>query len=320
MIENFDIFRDEQQNGFQCRTKSDSYLIEFDDSEKEEIFLDIVAEIQSKPNIVLKKIIKKVKNDTNEAKVISVLKTLDDYGLLSYDLARELSPDSDQHKGQVITTPQPLNVSLVVFGQGPITDKIKNQALAENFSKVSSYSYNKDVDIEKIVSDADFLIVDANEWSPYHVESINKFALKHNKPWLYVGGIEETSIKVGPLFYGKETGCYNCLISRIKSNHEYPEFLNSYEDFLRRNKKGAKVDSLPSADTIYNIVANFTILEVMKFVQGWSLPDTWRCLICIDIMNLNLTKHTLLKVPYCDVCKPQLEYNPSPWLEAITLK
>lgn len=308
MIENFDIFRDEQQNGFQCRTKSDSYLIEFDDSEKEEIFLEIVAEIQNKPSITLKKILKKVKNSTNEAKVLSVIKTLEDYGLFSPD-----------YQGQSLE-PQTVELALAVFGQGPITDKIVNQALAENFAKVSSYAYTADVDIEKIVTEADFLVVDANEWSPYHVESINKFALKHNKPWLYVGGIEETSIKVGPLFYGKETGCYNCLISRIKSNHEYPEFLNTYEEFLRKNKRGAKVDSLPSADTIYNIVANIALLEVMKFVQGWSLPDTWRCLICVDIMNMNMSKHTLLKVPYCDVCKPKLDYNPSPWLEAITLK
>jgi bacteriocin biosynthesis cyclodehydratase domain-containing protein len=122
------------------------------------------------------------------------------------------------------------------------------------------------------------------------------------------------------LFYGKETGCYNCLISRIKSNHAHPTFLNSYEDYLRSNRKSSKPDITPNSTIIYNIIANLTLLEVMKFIELWSLPVTWRSVININITNLNSTKHNLLKKPFCEVCKPELLYNPSPWLEAITLK
>jgi bacteriocin biosynthesis cyclodehydratase domain-containing protein len=160
----------------------------------------------------------------------------------------------------------------------------------------------------------------ANDWAPYYIEKINLYALKYNKPWLYIGGIEEISIKIGPLFYGKETGCYNCLISRIKSNHEYPEHLQSYETFLRENKIASKPDIVPNVNIIYSIIASLTMLEVMRFIEEWSLPVTWRTLIVLNIFDYDLSKHTLLKMPFCEACKPKLEYNPAPWLEEITLK
>ena len=63
-----------------------------------------------------------------------------------------------------------------------------------------------------------------------------------------------------------------------------------------------------------------TLLEVKKFIMQWSIPSTWRTIIKIDIDSFDLDKHSLLKKPFCEVCKPKLEYNPAPWLESITLK
>lgn len=164
------------------------------------------------------------------------------------------------------------------------------------------------------------IILDATHWSPSDVEEINILALKHKKPWLYVGGIEEMSLKIGPLFYGDNTGCYNCLISRILSNHEYPEFLISYQNYLKKNNKSSKKDIIPEEELHLNILSNYALLEIKKFFLEWVLPTTWRTVVKIEIGNFNVSKHKLLKKPFCEVCNPQLEYNPSPWLEAITLK
>ncbi len=322
MIENFDIFKDEKHNCYQLRTKTNSYSIEFDDQEREYIFLEIVSELQGNNELSLSELKQKVQKKDNEAKVIDVLKILDDYRLLSFQISKELKykKESSEYQYSSSEAKQISDFTLSIFGQGTLTEKIQLQAQKDKFKEINTYNYHDKIDFEKAVNSADFIIVDANEWSPYHIELINQSALNNNKPWLYVGGIEETSIKIGPLFYGKETGCYNCLISRIKSNHEHPTFLNSYEDYLKINKKSSKPDVIPNADIIYNIVANLTLLEVMKFIEEWSLPVTWRSVINLNIINMNLTNHSLLKKPFCEVCKPKLEYNPSPWLEAITLK
>jgi thiazole/oxazole-forming peptide maturase SagC family component len=321
MIENFDIFKDDNHNCYQLRTKTSSYALEFDDKERENIFLDVVLQLQQRNDLTLKELKQKVQTKTNESKVIDVLKILDEYHLLSFEVSKELNYKNNKQEYEYSSKlKQQSDFVLSIFGEGELTSKIEKQAKQEKFKNVNICIYSDGIDIEKEVEKSDFIIVDANRWSPYHIELINKSALEYNKPWLYVGGIEETSIKIGPLFYGKETGCYNCLISRIKSNHEHPTFLSSYENYLKNNKLSSKPDLIPSSDIIYNIITNLVLLEVVKFIEEWSLPITWRCVLNIDITTLNIVKHTLLKKPFCEVCKPKLEYNPSPWLESITLK
>ncbi len=315
-----DIFKDNDY--YQVRTKSNVFTIKFDDAEKENIFLEIVSEINKKTDLSLKLLISRIHKKKNEAKVIDVLEKLNEYKLLPFELASNLSLDSKSDTYQYSSNiKQVKDVTLVVFGQDNLSEKIKLQAKKESFKKVESYSYNQNrQDLKRIIKNSDFIIVDANEWSPYHIEIINQLALRYNKPWLYVIGVEKTSLKIGPLFYGEETGCYNCLISRLKSNHEYPAFLQSYENYLRKNKTASKPDIIPNTDILYNIIANISLLEVVKFFEKWSLPVTWRAILDIDITTFNFTKHILLKKPFCEVCKPELEYAPSPWLEAVTLK
>ncbi|MFO7827411.1 MAG: TOMM precursor leader peptide-binding protein [Bacteroidales bacterium] len=321
MIENFDIFKDDRQNCYQLRTKTNAYVLEFDDKEREYIFLEIASHLKQNNDLTLKDLRGKLQSKTNESKVIDVLKALDEYRLLPFEISREITDTKESSDNQYSSdVKQTSDFVLSIFGQGKLTEKIEKQTSIENFKNVKSHLFSDKLDTEKEVSNSDFLIVDANEWSPYYIELINELALKYNKPWLYVGGIEETSIKIGPLFYGKETGCYNCLIRRIKSNHDNPTFLNSYENYLKYNKKSAKPDIIPNSGIIYNIVANLALLEVMKFIEAWSLPVTWRCVLNLNIISLDLRKHNLLKIPFCEVCKPKLEYNPAPWLEAITLK
>ena len=325
MLQNFDVFKDETNHCFQLRTKTDSYILEFDDPEKEAIFLKIVAIITKESAIVLKKIKAQLIPKYAEPKVIEVLKILDENGLLSFTISASLQyqdvrTNITQNK---IEESGANNAILTIVGKGELAQSLFKVAKEQTFKNVNLNSYQTlfdKVEIEATVKRSDFLIVDGNEWSPYHVELINEYALKYTKPWLYVSGIEGVSIKVGPLFYGKETGCYNCLISRIKSNNDYPAFLDSYENYLRGSKKSAKPDILPNSDLMYNALSNLALLEVMKFFQEWSLPVTWKTVLSFDVIGFTMTKHQLLKKPFCEVCKPTLEYNPAPWLELITLK
>ncbi|RXQ96651.1 hypothetical protein EO244_03220 [Ancylomarina salipaludis] len=322
MIDKFDVFKDEANNCFQLRTKSNAYALEFDDIEKEAIFLKIVESIQGKPSISLKQIRGLFEKNT-DPKVTEVLNTLNDYGFLPIPTSMELveKNNNEQTTDSNYNTLEKIDIGII--GEGPLFEMLSKRASSIHFSKIvkKNYSELKNAeDIEKLIHSVDFIIVDANQWSPFHLELINKIALKNEKPWLYVGGLEEISLKIGPLFYGKETGCYNCLISRLKSNHEYPEMLTAYEAYLHERKIASKPDLFPSLEILYGLVSDLVLLEVAKFYESWSLPLTWRTVLSFDIMNYQMTQHSLLKKPFCEICKPELEYNPSPWLEAITLK
>lgn len=322
MIQNFDVFKDAANNCYQLRSKSLSYALEFDTEEKEALFLNIVAAIQNKPDSSLKELKQKISHKDNEAVAIDVLHSLNEYSLLPFELSAELggapaAPEyANRHK-------RPEDAVLAITGEGEHADYLLEAAKKQPFKAVQLVPYSalpSGESIEQLVLSADFLLVDGNEWSPYHNELINSYCLRHNKPWLYTAGVEEISIKIGPLFFGSETGCYNCLSGRIKSNHEYPHYLQGYESYLRDKKIAARPDRIPDRGVIYTLAANMALLEVMKFMEEWCLPVTWRTMLSFNMMNLQLTKHPLLKKPFCEVCKPHLEYNPSPWLEAVTLK
>lgn len=318
MIHNYDIFKDEAHQCYQLRTKTQTYILEFDEKEKEEIFLEVVNELQNKPNLSLKGLksrLSKVHKD--EAKVLEVLTILKEYQLLSYEMMREMDPESQ--KGNPVSKGAQ-DIKLAIIGNGSISDKLKKLAKNEKFKSVKQFEYKSNLDIKSIIEEFDFLLVDASHWSPYHLEQINKIALEANKPWLFIGGVEEMSLKVGPLFYGKETGCYECLMSRYKSVHDYPEYLISYESHLKENKKAGVKESIPNLDIAENIIVNIAISEVLKYLDAWALPNTWRNIIEVNFMTLDTVHHTLLKKPYCETCKPELKYHTAPWLEPITLK
>lgn len=319
MINNYDIFKDETLNCYQIRTKSNSYMVEFDDQEMEDIFLSIVDLIRENKNISYAKLKKTVFG--NDSKVTDVLYLLNEYLLLPDNIAFELESKPSSNRSFLSGNKKPLDaITVSLFGDVFLIKTIKDLLLKESFLKVNTYKLNTDFNIEKIIVESDIIIVDSSKWSPSDIEQINQYALKHHKPWLYIGGIEEMSLKIGPLFYGDNTGCYNCLISRILSNHEHPEFLISYQNYLRENNKSSRKDIIPEEQLHLNILANYAVLEIKKFLLEWALPTTWRTIIKIEIRNFQISKHKLLKKPYCEICNPKLEYNPSPWLEAITLK
>lgn len=322
MINNYDVFKDDTLNCYQIRTKTNSYSVEFDDSESEKIFLLIIDYLNKDENTTYLTLKKSIKGD--ETKILDVLSLLNEYGLLSSNISIELDK-SDKDKSfdqwKISGNKKMINEAVVsIFGIGYLTDQIEKLISKENFSKVKKYAFNTDVNIEKITIESDFIIVDASHWSPSDIEIINEFTIKHNKPWLHIGGIEGYAFKIGPLFYGDRTGCYNCLISRILSNHDFPEFLISYKNYLTTNNKSSKRDIIFDEELYCNILANLTVLELKKYFNEWSLPTTWRTVLKIEIVDFSVSKHKLLKKPYCEVCNPQILYNSSPWLEAITLK
>lgn len=327
----FDIFKDSKLGVYQLRTKSTSFSISFDDESKEDVFKDIASLLKDNEEYSLSKLKRKLEKRHEPEKIMEVLYLLNDNFLLPLELSVKLTEANSSNNPVYIPNNfrnlsnnyQSINIcSLLIIGCSPVSKLMVVQAEKMGFKEIKSLSFSgTEKEMENKMLNADFIIVDGNEWSPYHIGLINKLAIKHNKPWLYVGGIEEDAIKVGPIFYGKETGCYNCLISRIKSNHEYPEYFDSYENYLKDNRLSSKPDKgLIHFETLHSVTANIALLETSKFIEGWSISSSWRTIIKFNYYKSEITKHTLLKKPYCKVCKPEIQYNSAPWLEAITLK
>ena len=68
-----------------------------------------------------------------------------------------------------------------------------------------------------------------------------------------------------------------------------------------------------------NMLVNLVVSEVSKYFENWAIPETIGNFVSFNLVTYRTTHHKLLKIPYCESCRPKMEYNLSPWLEAVTL-
>lgn len=322
MFNEFDIFFDHMNNCYQIRTKTNCFVLEFDNDDKKLVFEKLLSLQQEE----LPAIFQALKKEFDTAKVIDVLADLRDCGLLPMDQVAsipELAPKASGNASSQELKPLE-DLSILILTDGKLGKKLHEGLQARGMKNVHSISADlfaslSGSQVDEAVSKSDFCFLDASAWNPMAIELLNKAALKHEKPWLYIGGLEEYMLKIGPLFLGNETGCYDCFIKRIKSNHHYIQHFTTYEFHLKNNGISSKPDQFIHLDAYNEILANIAYLELTKFFQLWSVPTTWKKMLTINALNFDIQAHDLLKVPFCETCNTNQFYNPSPWLEPISI-
>ncbi len=328
MFKDLDIFYDDDNRCYQLRTKGVSYIIEFDDDAKTAVFESLIAKVRDSDRSLIE-IARGLEAKHGKDLIVEVLSTLSEYDLVGYEDLSEVNEYTGKSEattsgaqGAAVPSMSCETNRVLVIGDGKISVAIAKKLRGEDYAEVRHHTIDEMAgeQLNALLEEFDFFVLDGSHWNPAFTERFNVLALEHKKPWLFVGGIEEINIKVGPLFYGKQTGCYNCLIQRIKSNSAHLNYFESYERHLRKNGSSGKPDQLPQNDLFLELGASMAALEVGKFFTLWSVPVTWRAFVSLNAMTYGTTKHSLLKVPFCKVCKPQLQYNPAPWLEPITLE
>lgn len=318
MLNNFDVFWDEKHQIYQIRTKTDIYAIEFDEVEKRAVFDAMILALNEKPNMSLKALMKSLQSAHGEHKILEVLNDLRDSGLLSNSYYADLAIYNNEARQEIQSTK---DKSICIVGSSNLMKSIEQLFKQNKYKKVSLFSFDSLLKSNKdIIQNQDFFVVDGHEWNPVQLDELNRVLVKAKKPWLYVKGIEGTEVKVGPIFLGGELGCYNCLQKRLNSNDELLAYNETYKNFLSKNGRSAQSDQLPNNEAALNILANLAYLEVNKYFEQWALPVTLGKYVSFDMVSYKSTEHHLLKIPYCEVCKPKLAYNLAPWLESVTLK
>jgi thiazole/oxazole-forming peptide maturase SagC family component len=331
MLKDYDVFFDESNSCYQVRSKTNSFALEFDSDATNEVFKELVSINKEKDTTLLSTYNQLIKSGFLKEHVIEVLNGLNEYGIIPLYEVMESGIEFNSNNTTSNYTGNYLKAetsSILIVGESELSKVLLKEFGVYTFKTLehktyvhllSSIAKGNDKFIEEI-REYDFIVVDANQWNPYFMNVFNETMVKLQKPWLYIGGVEEASIKVGPIFFGRETGCYNCMLKRLKSNNEYANYFETYENYLKSKQISSKSDQLPHMPVLYNLISNYALLEILKFLEGWAVPILWKGLLTINIFNYETEKHTLLKVPYCEVCKPNVKYNIAPWLESITLK
>lgn len=320
---NFDIFHDVNNNVYQVRTKSEAYIFEFPDIEEESIFLRIV-DMYTKNNFYTYSSLVDGLKEHNRDKVYDVIQEL-----LSCKLLNASNYEQVDVKGETLHKRYKLWNGLTsitgvcklgFIGHSQLCDtffeKAKNMGYLDlEYIKVPEQNATEEYVLD-FIDRNDFIVMDATYWNPRLLSDFNRLMLLRGKPWLYVDGmIDSIHYSIGPIFHGEETGCYECLESRIRSNDYNLTYSLSYKKFLEENNKFSK--NLVVSKPIEEIIANFIILEVNKYNLGIGIPETWKNTLLFNINSYSISKHYFLKNPLCSACHPQLSYTTSPWLENI---
>ncbi|MEO0232681.1 MAG: TOMM precursor leader peptide-binding protein [candidate division WOR-3 bacterium] len=331
----YDIFEDKKHNVYQVRSGEELMIIEFDDDEKERIFKKILK-ILKKKKIDYETLLSILNKEFSKEKIIEVISLLLNENIIEEVGEEELKDKRKKGvlnlqmrfltKGEVKGTKiqeKIKNTSLLILGSSLWLNLLKEKAKKSGFEKIKCIRFKERMQVSSIfpeIEKSDFVIIENERPSPWILEELNIKLVEVLKPWLLITKVDGLTIRVGPLFIGKGTGCYHCLSLRLKScmDSDFYSYYKEYEDYLKLNLKIGS--SRGSLILIYDIISSIALIEVLKYITGVSIPAVYKSYLTLNLWNYDFQIHHLLKVPNCPICHPKFEVLPSPWLEPIMLE
>jgi len=162
----------------------------------------------------------------------------------------------------------------------------------------------------QVSEDADLEVVLCDDYLQLDLAALNQLALQKSRPWLLVKPIG-TIIWLGPLFYPRKTGCWECLAQRLRCNRPIEGYLKR-----RTNDTAPLTPPLAKIPGVWQTALGMTAIEVLKWiVQNRENKRLEGVLITHDTLTLETQSHILTKRPQCPVCgfsKSQNSAKPIP--------
>ncbi len=157
------------------------------------------------------------------------------------------------------------------------------------------------------VSDVgDLAITLTDDYLQVGLNQFNQQALVSQKPWLLVKPVGAV-IWIGPMFRPDKTGCWECLAQRLRINREIECSLQEQKGSFAPFPVSRSI--LPSTlETGFNIAAT----EIAKWIASPEQQELEGSIITLDLVNLNLQRHTLIRRPQCQRCGNPNSFKPQP--------
>lgn len=319
----YDIFYDSNNEVYQVRTQSECIILEFDNAEDEKIFKAIVKMYDKSNYLTSEQIINKLRNDYQYVHILDVIKGLMNCKVLNSKNFENTSVKVPKIDFPIYYSGQTSNITdfrLFFLGSKALESYVKEKAANMGYKSFHSKFFDAGIteqDIDKIIADNDFIIWDISSMNPRMTKYFNQSAIKLNRPWLLVSGmIDFITYSLGPIFHGKETGCYECYEARKNSNDINYAYTKSYNEYLDNNCRfSCRGKTKPIFD---DIAASIIIEDVTKYILGQGVPQMWKQNLFINTEDYTIDKQFVLRTPVCTVCNPDIEYVSSPWLDEIT--
>jgi adenylyltransferase/sulfurtransferase len=161
-----------------------------------------------------------------------------------------------------------------------------------------------DADVADAVRGSDFVVCCIDPGQSALAYKMNRACLQEKIVWTSCSatGME---VIVGPTVRPFETACYLCYKMRAVACAEEPEDDFSFQRMLDQRKQddSGRRENLTFAT---GIAANFLGLEALKYITGIMPGSTTGRIAVINLVDLTMTKHVVLRKPWCPACFPNL--------------
>ncbi|MEW6497946.1 MAG: TOMM precursor leader peptide-binding protein [Cyanobacteriota bacterium] len=158
----------------------------------------------------------------------------------------------------------------------------------------------------RVSDEGDLSIALTDDYLQVGLDLFNQKALLSQKPWLLIKPVG-TVIWIGPIFQPEKTGCWECLAQRLKINREIESSLQEQTGTSAPFPVSRSI--LPSTlQTGFNIAAT----EIAKWIASPEQQELEGTIITLDLANLNLQRHILVRRPQCPRCGNLNSLKPQP--------
>jgi ribosomal protein S12 methylthiotransferase accessory factor len=128
------------------------------------------------------------------------------------------------------------------------------------------------------------------------LREVNAEALHSGRPWLLVKP-SGRQIWIGPLFRPGATGCWECLVDRLRANSPVASYLET-----RNGHAGAIVNDLACTPATLQVAWGLAAHAVASWIVHGELPDLDGKMQTLDVPAGRWQTHTLVRLPFCRAC------------------
>jgi molybdopterin-synthase adenylyltransferase len=178
-------------------------------------------------------------------------------------------------------------------------------SIAPEVRVIAQPLYDSEEEIARALHGSDFVVCCLDAAQSSMIYKLNRVCLREKKCWTScsTSGLE---VIVGPTVRPMETACYMCYRMRAVACAEDPEREFTFQRMLDRRKQddSSHRENLSFAT---GIAANVLALEVFKEVSGLMSSVTVGKVLVIDLLELTMTRHLVLRKPWCPACFAKAE-------------
>lgn len=146
------------------------------------------------------------------------------------------------------------------------------------------------------------------------LRKINREAIAGKQPWMLVKpvGVE---LWIGPMFSPGKTGCFECLLQRLRNNH----LMNTFYKACRNTEDRPPIPVSLSPMSL-RIAANMSSIEIVKWLYFGENDNIEGKIVSFDTLAASTTSHVLIKRPQCKVCGEVLHEVRDPYPVIVAKK